>query len=87
LRQAEGDDAESISIEFRLTLLRQLYGARIEAVRRTVSKHDRTAAIRALRNELKADMRSLVERNRIDRAAHREAKHRSWTSRDPSATK
>lgn len=72
-RQVEGDATEAISIDGAITLLRQLYGARIEAARRNTPAHDRAAMIRALRNELKAAIRAVTERKRETAAARRKA--------------
>lgn len=70
-RPAEGDDSEPVSIEAQLTLLRQLYGARIEITLRDLPRHKRAAAIKALRRELKAAIRAITERRSEERAARR----------------
>jgi hypothetical protein len=55
-------------------LLLALYGARIEATRRSMSGRDATAAVRALIEEQRAALRALVERRALAvSAARREA--------------
>ena len=86
-RQAEGETAEPISIDGAISLLRQLYGARIEAARRNTPAHDRAAMIRALRNELKAAIRAVTERKRETAAARRKAAAHRREERQPTPDK
>lgn len=73
IRQTESDDGEAVSVGAKLSLLRQLYGARIEIARRHIPRRDRAAAIKALRLELKVAILAVTERARRERAARREA--------------
>jgi hypothetical protein len=70
-RPLTGDQGEAVSCDSQISLLRSMFGARIEAVRRTTSKRDRVAAIKALRQELKAAILAVTERKLSDRAARR----------------
>jgi hypothetical protein len=83
----EGDGEEALSIEGSLNLLRALYGARIEAVRRDKPKADRAAAISALRHELKVAIRALTERRRNDAASRRATWRQRRQPREPELTK
>lgn len=77
-RQMEGDDDEALSVDAKLMLLRRLYGARIEAVRRDMPANERAAAIRALRLDLKAAILAITECKR-QKQATRWAGRRRWT--------
>jgi hypothetical protein len=77
MHQPEGAEAQLDSIDGELNLLRQFYGAAIDATRRTASKQERAAAIRALRRELKATIFAVTSRHRNEQASRRAlARHR-----------
>ncbi len=76
VRRSAGDDMAGLAQEFdsARALLLALYGARIEATRRSMSGRDATAAVRALIEEQRAALRALVERRALAvSAARREA--------------
>jgi hypothetical protein len=81
-RQAAGEEGEAFSYEGEVSALHLLYGARIEATQRSAPKHERAAAIRALRQELRAALREVTERRRNESAARREARLRSVPAPD-----
>jgi hypothetical protein len=54
-----------------LNLLRQFYGACIDITRRTKPAHERAAAIRALRLELKAAVLAITTRHQNEQASRR----------------
>jgi hypothetical protein len=68
------DEDPAQSIDATLALLRQIYGARIEATRRHAPKSERLGFIRALRFELKETCKAIVRRKREAAAAQREAR-------------
>jgi len=72
-QKPEGDEEELGSIDGKLDLLRQLYGARIETARRVKPGQERAAAIRALRRELKAATLAITTRHREEQAIGRAA--------------
>jgi hypothetical protein len=77
LREPAADDSEPPSIDGELTLLRQSYGAAIDATRRSAPKRDLAAAVRALRRELKAAIFAITTRHRNEQASRRAlARHR-----------
>ena len=86
-RQPAGDEEEGMSIAGALDALRLLYGARIAALRRSLPKRERAAAIKALRNEKKAAVRELTERKRQENAARRAADRLRRPPPDPSPAK
>jgi hypothetical protein len=77
------DEDPAQSIDATLDLLRQIYGARIEATRRAKSGDDRRAAVAALRLEWKLAVRALKERRRADQAARREARRIRYKPGEP----
>jgi hypothetical protein len=85
LRQFGGDEEEAVSIDGELNILRQFYGACIDATRRSKPAHERAAAVRALRRELKAAVLAVTTRHRNEQAAHREAARRVHTPRYPKS--
>jgi hypothetical protein len=70
-RRFEGDEEKAIPIDGELNLLRQFYGACIDATRRAKPAHERAAAIRALRCELKAAILAITTRHRNEQIARR----------------
>jgi hypothetical protein len=75
--QAAGDEGEAFSFDGEISALLRLYGARIEATRRTVPKQERAAAVRALREQQRAAMREVTTRRRNTAAARREVRRRA----------
>jgi hypothetical protein len=75
--QVESAEDRAVPIDGELDLLRQFYGAAIDAVRRGAPKHERAAAIRALRRELKAAILAITTRQKNEQASRRAAaRHR-----------
>ena len=83
--QAEGAEDQAASIDGELNLLRQFYGAAIDATRRSTPKRERAAAIRALRRELKAAVLAITTRHRNEQAARREAVRRRRRLHEPNS--
>ncbi len=81
---AASDENEAVSSQAEVSAMRAFFGARIEAVGRTLPKHERAAAIMALRNEKKAAIRELTERKRQTRFARRKADQLKRPPRDPA---
>jgi hypothetical protein len=70
-----------------LNLVRQFYGACIDITRRTKPAHERAAAIRALRLELKAAVLAITTRHQNEQTARRAAIHRRRADHTPMSIK
>jgi hypothetical protein len=68
------DDGNPLSLDGEITMLRAFYGSAIEAARRTLTKQDRFAAVRALRYQMKLAIRGATERRRYETASRRAAR-------------
>jgi uncharacterized protein involved in exopolysaccharide biosynthesis len=66
--------------------LRQFYGAAIDATQRTAPKHERVAAIRALRRELKAAILAITTRHRNEQAVRRVAARHRREAKTPTSS-
>jgi hypothetical protein len=70
-RQPAGDEGEALACDGEISALQQIFLARIEIVRRTLSKLERDAIIRALREELRAAIHEVTKRGRDESASRR----------------